>query len=117
MLEAMAAERPLQTKAVEIHRSRRTEEAARAQIVFIGASERPRLEAILDALRETSVLTVSDIPGFAAEGGIVGFVLEDRRVRFEINEQAAQRASLRISSRLLNLARIVGASRPDRDGN
>ena len=49
---------------------------------------------------------------FADAGGIITFVLEGRNVRFEINQDAAMRARLQISSRLLRLARVVaGASR------
>jgi hypothetical protein len=55
------------------------------------------------------VLTVSEMPGFDELGGMVNFFIEDRRIRFEINPQAAARSGLRISSQLLNLSRIVDA--------
>jgi hypothetical protein len=50
-------------------------------------------------------LTVGESADFLRQGGIINFVLEDGRVRFEINQDAAARARLRISSRLLRLAR------------
>jgi hypothetical protein len=53
------------------------------------------------------VLTVSDQDGFLREGGMIAFVIEDRHVRFDINLRAAVRASLTMSSRLLNVARFV----------
>jgi hypothetical protein len=52
-------------------------------------------------------LTVSDLPDFAQSGGIVNFIVEDERMRFVINTDAADRARLRFSSKLLSLARIV----------
>jgi hypothetical protein len=107
LLDETVKSRPLQTKGIEVSRSRRAEDAPRFQVVYVSASEKPRLAAILGALVGRSVLTVSDIPGFAEQGGVVGFVVEDKRVRFEINTAAADRARLRISSRLLTLARVV----------
>ena len=70
-------------------------------------SERARLGQILENVRGQSILTIGDTDGFAQLGGIVNFVLEDGKVRFEINPESAGRARLRISSRLLTLARII----------
>ena len=55
----------------------------------------------------TGVLTVGEAPGFLRAGGIIGFVVENRRVRFDVNQGAAARARLRISSKLLSVARSV----------
>lgn len=115
MLEETVKSRPLQTKPIEIHRSRRPEDAPRFQVVYISDSERNRLPEIFGSLADSSTLTVSDLDGFAQQGGIIGFVLEDKRVRFEINEDAARRVSLHISSRLLNLAHIVKTAPRGRD--
>ena len=59
------------------------------------------------------ILTVGESPRFIELGGIVNFYLEDDKVRFEINRAAADRANLRISSRLLQLARLVDPSSGD----
>ena len=56
---------------------------------------------------KTGLLTVSDIKGFAAAGGVIELFAEDGKMRFEINTRAAQRAGLRISSQLLKLARVT----------
>jgi hypothetical protein len=63
--------------------------------------------AYLRASQGLPILTVGERPGFIEQGGLVRFYLEDGGVRFEINRGAAERAGLRISSRLLQLARIV----------
>ena len=52
-------------------------------------------------------MTVGNAPGFTRQGGIINFIMQDNRVRFEINPEAADRAGLRISSKLLQLATIV----------
>jgi hypothetical protein len=77
------------------------------QMLFVSSSERKRLRAIFAELRMRGVLTIGDTEGFATQGGIVNFKLEDGRVRLEINVEAAGQAKLRISSQVLNLAQIV----------
>jgi len=54
-----------------------------------------------------SVFTVADQEGFAKAGGIANFFRAENRIRFEINPRAAQKAGLKISSRLLRLAKVV----------
>lgn len=82
-------------------------QARACQIVFIAASEKARLVSILQGLKGTSVLIVGDTPGFAALGGAINFVIDDGRVRFEINLKAAELAHLKISARLLTVAKVV----------
>lgn len=65
-------------------------------------------EEYLRAVENRPVLTVGESPEFIQQGGIVNFFLDGKRVRFEINPTAATRVNLRISSRLLQLARLVG---------
>jgi hypothetical protein len=76
-------------------------------IVFVGRSEKDRLGAILASLAHQPALTVSDIEGFAARGGVVGFATRDHKIGFEINPAAGKRAGLEISAQLLQLATLV----------
>ena len=73
-------------------------------VLFISASERKNFPRILEALRGKSILTVSESDRFIPEGGMINFVLVDRKVRFQINNAAAKKARLMISSDLLSLA-------------
>jgi hypothetical protein len=82
-------------------------QAGSCQILFIGASERKRWSAILEGIKGGCILTVGESEEFAAKGGIIGLKLEDGKVRFEINVDAAEHAKLRISSKLLSLAQVV----------
>jgi hypothetical protein len=77
------------------------------QIVFISSSEKSRVPELLGKLKDSRVLTVSEIDGFAEQGGIINFISEHNRVRFEINPDAARRLGLNISSELLKLAKLV----------
>jgi hypothetical protein len=76
-------------------------------ILFVAGPERKRFQSGAAALRESGVLTVGETPGFAKEGGVINFKLEDGKVRFEINVDAAAQERLHISSKLLSLAQIV----------
>jgi hypothetical protein len=76
-------------------------------ILFISSSEKEHIDGVLDAMKSLPILTIGDAPGFAKRGGIMNFTLEDNKVRFEVNVEAAKRSDLTISSRLLTLARIV----------
>jgi uncharacterized protein DUF4154 len=77
------------------------------QVVYISSSERKSIVQILSTLKGSSILTVGEMDQFAARGGMIQFSLEEKQVRFEINLDAASQADLKISSRLLVLARIV----------
>jgi len=78
-------------------------------IAFLSEREQVRLAGWLAALRGLPVLTVSDVPGFADVGGIIGLKLENRKVRFEVNMVAARQANLKLSSQLLKVAvQIIG---------
>jgi hypothetical protein len=81
-----------------------------AHILFISASERKRLPMILSSLRGSSVLTVADTEGFLDAGGMIQFLSENDRVRFAINVDATSRARLKMSSKLLSLAKVVGGN-------
>jgi hypothetical protein len=84
-------------------------------ILFISESEKKRLPPILAELRGSSVLTVADMDDFIGSGGMIQFVVEDARVRVAIDVGATGRARLKVSSKLLSLARTVTGS--DRGAN
>jgi hypothetical protein len=88
----------------------RVEEAANCRIVFISSSEEARLKQILSALDRSSVLTVSDLPQFSRHGGMVEFVFDGKKIRFEVNLAPAEHAGLEFSSELLKLAANVRKS-------
>lgn len=88
---------------IVIHRVRKWEEACR--VMFVPEGER-NVSAILEEVRP-GVLTVGESPDFLRNGGMINFVLDDRRVRFDVNLPAAEHGLVEISSRLLSVARVV----------
>jgi YfiR/HmsC-like len=83
------------------------QDLAGCQVVFVSASEREPAADLANRLKGRAVLLVGESEGFAASGGTIQFTIEDSRVRFVINPDAADRAGLKISSKLLALAKIV----------
>jgi hypothetical protein len=79
----------------------------KCQILFVHSSERKPFRLAARSLSGRAVLTISDMPGFSADGGVITLRLESGKVRFEINVNAAARAKLHISSKLLRLAQVV----------
>ena len=97
----------VQGRPVQIARGGSLAAVGRCHIVFLSQSEQRRWPELLKELGGTPTLTVADGPPLVRQGGMINFVIEAKRVRFEINRGAAEHAGLRISSKLLALARIV----------
>jgi hypothetical protein len=96
---------------VVIRRFDQPEEALGCEIVFIASAAEP-LKSWLRYFQSKAILTVGDAPAFCQSGGIIGFQVADQRVRFAVNLEAARRAQLKMSSKLLSLAaRVWGNQR------
>lgn len=90
-----------------VHHVRSGERIPACHILYIATTETDRFGAVLAEVGSAGVLTVSDIPRFAERGGMIGFAIERGRVRIEINAARVRGAGLRISSKLLEVARVV----------
>lgn len=106
-LDAILAGETIGGKSVIARRISTPEESAHCQILFMSAVEGNRVDKILETLDKEAVLTVSDMPEFSQHGGMIQFVLEGKRVRFEVNLAATQHAGLTLSSELLKVATTV----------
>jgi hypothetical protein len=93
--------------AIAIKHFKPGEESAACEIVFISGADAKKMRAALGRLQHAAVLTVGEGAGFCHSGGVIAFQVEDNKVRLEINPEAAQRARLQISSKLLSLATLV----------
>jgi len=79
-------------------------EATNCHILFISSSEKDNFAKIIASLHNASILTVSEADGFMKAGGMINFTFEGTKIRFEISDEAAKKAGLKISSKLLSLA-------------
>jgi hypothetical protein len=106
-LDATLANETIAGKNLAAKRITTPQEAGNCQILFLSSAEDGRLSKIIEALDKGAVLTVSDMPQFSQRGGMIQFVLEGKKVRFEVNLTAVQRAGLTLSSELLKVATAV----------
>lgn len=107
-LETNFTGKTIRGRELQVRRLQRAAELQSCHIAFIAPSERKRLPEIISGIGSASVLTIGDVKDFAEMGGVIGFHTESEKIRFDINVKAAQRANLKISYKLLNLATIYG---------
>lgn len=105
--------KPVQGRAVAIRRLKDEGLRPTVHALFIGDADASRARRLLEAVANAAVLSIGEREDFAEDGGVIGLMVEGQKVRFEINTDAAATAGLKISSKLLALARIVHATRTD----
>ena len=107
VLDQAVKDESVKGRKVVVRRFRDVGDVASCHVLFVSKSEKERFPLILKRLDEVPVLTVSEMDGFADGGGVVNFYIEKNKVRFEINQESANRKGLKISSKLLCLGRVV----------
>ena len=105
--EADLRTRTVGSHPVEIKTLRSNDALGVCHMVFIPVTEKSQAARIVSGLKGSSTLTVGEIEGFAVQGGIINLTIEENKLHFEVNPLAAERAGLKISSKLLSLAKIV----------
>lgn len=103
-LEAIVRDKTINSRTIVVKAVSSVAGATNCQMLFIPASARSKVPEIISGLGKSSVLTIGDTDHFLETGGMINFVKEGNKVRFQINETAAKRAGLKISSKLLSLA-------------
>ena len=107
VLEHTIRGKQVRGRALTIKRFRKVEDPLKSCHILFISSESATASRALKFLQGARVLTVGESRAFCSLGGTINFVLDHRRVRFEINVAAAERAGLKLSSKLLKLAKIV----------
>jgi YfiR/HmsC-like len=92
---------------IEVRWIRKRQELSSCQVLFVSRSEQKKYGQSLDSVRGRTVFTVGETPEFLGAGGILSFFSQEGTIRFDVNLEAANKAHLKISSRLLALARHV----------
>jgi hypothetical protein len=106
-LEQAVAGKVVEGRAFAVRQLSDIQLGSNCHILFVNSSEKRRFRSMAGRLKGSAVLSVGETPGFTADGGVINFKLEDGKVRFEIDVEAAGREHLRISSKLLSLAQIA----------
>jgi hypothetical protein len=105
ILDQLVAGETIGTRPIVVKRLAPSEDLSQCRILFI-----PKSADATDVLKHVAspgVLTVGESDDFLDRGGVIRLLIEDKKVRFEVNRDAAQRAHLTISSQLLKLARTI----------
>lgn len=103
-LESTVQDKAINNRPITIKEFRSPTEATNCHILFISTSEEEHLPEILKQLHGTSVLTVSESPNFIESGGMINFVRVGNLIKFQISDETAKRAGLKIRAKLLSLA-------------
>jgi hypothetical protein len=103
-LRTLVSNGVVEGRKIALRRINSADQARDAQIVFISQSERNRTAEILQSLKGAPVLTVGETEGFLQAGGMVNFRIEDESALLDIDRAAAEKAGLKISSKLLQIA-------------
>ena len=101
------AERTIGGKPIMVLRANDLAQLETCNLLFVSSSEEAALSKVIGSTVGSPVLTIGETQGFFDAGGIIRLVVENNKVRFDINAAAAKRAGLKISSQLLKLARDV----------
>lgn len=106
-LDQSVGNRTVQNRKLIVKRCKELSEIKGCHLLFVGASETRRLKEVLAVAERSHVLTVGDTAYFIRRGGVINLTIEENKVRFEINLDAANRAGLRISAQLLKLGKVL----------
>jgi YfiR/HmsC-like len=106
-LERAVESQSFEGRVIRVQKLASIAEADACHVVYVGRSESKRLGEILRPLENKPILTVSDSDKFTREGGMIGLVTVDNKVRFNINPARASKTGITISSKLLKLAHTV----------
>jgi hypothetical protein len=106
-LEEELRSRKVESHPVQVKALKANDALSACHIVFVPVTEESQAARIVSGLRGTSALTVGESEGFAVLGGIINLTIDENKLHFEVNPLAAERAGLKISSKLLSMAKIV----------
>jgi hypothetical protein len=98
-------------RVIRVQHFKNLQDISGCQILFIGYAQKKLLPAVIDRFKNSPVLTVGESQRFAQQGGMIGLLLEEDKLRFEINLASARQARLNMSAKLLALAKTVIASK------
>jgi hypothetical protein len=109
LLDEIVQSKKIEGRPIAARRFASMAEYRPCHILFVSAAASPEQKlAAIKMAQDSPVLLVGEDPGLAERGATINFFIEQNKIRFEINAEAARREQLKISSKLLSLAKIVG---------
>lgn len=95
------------SRAIVARKISEVQQSASCHVIFLSQSETKVIESHIGLLAGKHILTISDIEGFAGNGGMIGFIKVKNKIKFEINITSSNSSGIKFSSKLLELARVV----------
>jgi len=114
-LERVVAGKAIGPRNIRVSHVKQVQEVRNCQVLYVPKSETKRVTALLAEIAGHAVLTVGESDNFIEQGGMVRLFIEQNKLRFDINQQAAEQSGLRLSSRLLVLAKHVTGYQASRE--
>jgi hypothetical protein len=109
--ERFLAGKQIADRRVVVRRTRWDQPLNGIQVAFVTETDSKKLHRIFEAATAHAILSIGDADGFATAGGVIGLVVDDRKVRFDVDTTVADATGLKLSSRLLALSRVVRSSK------
>jgi hypothetical protein len=107
-LQTIAKSKKLGERKLEFRKFTSVKEITNCQILFVSRDVPPNQHVeILKTLKDKPALVVGESQGFAAQGASINFFIEANKIRFEVNTDVTKRLGLKVSSKLLSMAKIV----------
>ncbi|MCE5315086.1 MAG: YfiR family protein [Armatimonadota bacterium] len=108
-IDNAVANKTVNGRKLHIHRFKKASDLKQVHVLYISASEDKHLMDTFNVLKDKPVLTIGETGSYARSGGIIRFLNEDNKIRFSIYADKAKKVGLKISSKLLKLAKTVKA--------
>ncbi len=106
-LERVVAGRTIQGRSVGVRKLKRGDSLSGLHLLFVGQSEAARLGDLLAGAKGQSLLVVTETEDALTRGSMINFITVEDKVRFDVALPPAERGQLKISARLLAVARKV----------
>ena len=107
LLDKKVSNETIKGRSIKVERYTDVRDIKTCHLLFISHSEIAKRKEIFDCLLNKNIVTVSDIPDFVTNGGMIGFVSKQSKIILQINLSASKAADIQISSKLLQMAEIV----------
>jgi hypothetical protein len=108
VIDESVKEKTIGGRPLRVERIQDVRETKGVHLLFFGELDEAELERASREIDRAGLLIVGEVENFASRNGMIGLFMEENRVRFEVNIRGAESAGLKISSKLLQLARVVG---------
>jgi YfiR/HmsC-like len=106
-MESLLRGKAVAGKSVRVLHLKQVQDSKQCHVLFLDTNDNQLVPSALAIVKNLPILTVGESDDFLERGGMIRFSMEDRRIRFEVNQQAAEATHLKVSARLLLLATKV----------